>query len=447
MTKLKSSHICHWFWNTPCRALERAYKASKKVRNIYTNYVLCKSKPAFQHFGYNLELYIESVLDESSFQIYWGLLEFKVSRFILTNLSYVISKYHLYFLTQTDTQNVFANSIDKTQALMFGNTNSISLKIVNRKLAWIEAALTDLQMLKKNYVSSTLITPIFKQAYNVSLPMSLDSTSKRVVAYESVGLVPRSITRTFARFQTELAGQSVSVVLPEFRLAKYQATASVQYIVCLIFLPWLFSTICKIMFLQPLISNYWDTMQTQVFLNASQEERALRRLQQIEELLWLDILIVSVQNKHIQDMVGQIHSKTLELVDIYNRESIGTILNLFTDWISITCLVCLLTWGKKRLAIFNSWIQELFYSLSDTMKAFFILLLTDLCIGFHSPHGWEIIITLFLEHIGFAHNKYVVSCFVSTFPVILDTVLKYWIFRHLNRISPSIVVTYHTMNE
>jgi len=78
---------------------------------------------------------------------------------------------------------------------------------------------------------------------------------------------------------------------------------------------------------------------------------------------------------------------------------------------------------------------------------FFNLLLTDLCIGFHSPHGWEIVIGSFLKHLGFACNKLIISCFVSTFPIILDTIFKYCIFRHLNRISPSIVVAYHMMNK
>jgi hypothetical protein len=48
---------------------------------------------------------------------------------------------------------------------------------------------------------------------------------------------------------------------------------------------------------------------------------------------------------------------------------------------------------------------------------------------------------------GFARNKHIISYFVSTFLVILDTILKYWIFCHLNCVSPSIVPTYHTMNE
>ena len=265
--------------------------------------------------------------------------------------------------------------------------------------------------------------------------------------YESLGLVPRSITRTLSRFQTELEGRSASLVLPEFRLAKYQAVASLQYMLFLLVCPWLISIICKILFIEPWIQNWWNTGQSQVFLSFSQEEKALRRLQEVEELLWLDIIMADSSTRQPQDLSAQIHQKTIDLVEQYNQESINTVLNLFTNLIAIIVIIFLLIWGKKRLAIFNSWIQEVFYSLSDTMKAFFILLLTDLCIGFHSPHGWEIFIGFVLEHLGFSHNKHIISCFVSTFPVILDTVFKYWIFRHLNRISPSIVVSYHTMNE
>nr|QOT13854.1 envelope membrane protein [Micrasterias rotata] len=266
-------------------------------------------------------------------------------------------------------------------------------------------------------------------------------------AYESLGLVPRSITRTLSRFQTELAGRSASLVLPEFRLAKYQAITSLKFLAFLILCPWIVLVFCKILFLEPLIENWWNSAQIQIFLSFSQEEKALKRLQQVEELLWLDIIMADSSAKQPQDLSAQIHQRTIDLVETYNQESIQTLLHFFTNFIFLFVVIFLLIWGKKRLAILNSWVQEVFYSLSDTMKAFFILLFTDLCIGFHSPHGWEILIGFILEHLGFSHNKHVISCFVSTFPVILDTVFKYWIFRHLNRISPSIVVSYHTMNE
>jgi len=56
------------------------------------------------------------------------------------------------------------------------------------------------------------------------------------------------------------------------------------------------------------------------------------------------------------------------------------------------------------------------------MKAFFILLLTDLCIGFQSPHGWEIVISLFLEHLGFAHNKHIIIFLFQLFQLLALTI-------------------------
>ena len=67
--------------------------------------------------------------------------------------------------------------------------------------------------------------------------------------------------------------------------------------------------------------------------------------------------------------------------------------------------------------------------------------------GYHSPHGWEIILENVAKHFGIAESRDFNFLFIATFPVILDTVLKYWIFRYLNRISPSAVATYRNMNE
>jgi hypothetical protein len=68
-------------------------------------------------------------------------------------------------------------------------------------------------------------------------------------------------------------------------------------------------------------------------------------------------------------------------------------------------------------------------------------------VGFHSPHGWEVIMETVLDHFGLPANQSFINMFIATFPVMLDTVFKYWIFRYLNQISPSAVATYKNMNE
>jgi hypothetical protein len=91
--------------------------------------------------------------------------------------------------------------------------------------------------------------------------------------------------------------------------------------------------------------------------------------------------------------------------------------------------------------------DQLIYGLSDSAKAFVIILFTDIFVGFHSPHGWEILLEGVSRHFGLPANRDFIFLFIATFPVILDTIFKYWIFRYLNRVSPSAVATYKTMNE
>ncbi|KAL3648295.1 hypothetical protein CASFOL_007719 [Castilleja foliolosa] len=102
-----------------------------------------------------------------------------------------------------------------------------------------------------------------------------------------------------------------------------------------------------------------------------------------------------------------------------------TFLHFSTNIICFIILSGYSIFGNEELVILNSWAQEFLSNLSDTVKAFLILLLTDLCIGFHSPHGWELMIGSVYKDFGFIHNDQIISGLVSTFPVILDTIFKF----------------------
>nr|YP_009268400.1 putative heme-binding protein [Pseudolarix amabilis]BAV19306.1 putative heme-binding protein [Pseudolarix amabilis] len=261
-----------------------------------------------------------------------------------------------------------------------------------------------------------------------------------------MSLIPHSITRTLSRFWAELTSKSGSLAIHELEVAKYKASASLRYLAFLVVLPWII-TISLRKWLEPWVTDWWNTGESQKIFDYLQDENTLRRFEKIEELFLLEIMVKDSLGTHSQDFRTEIQKETIQLVEMYNEDCVKIILDLLTNIIGFASISAYLILGKKKLAIINSWIQELFYSLSDTMKAFSILLVTDLFIGFHSPHGWELVINSISEHYGFAHNERIISGFVSTFPVVLDTILKYWIFRRFNRISPSLVVIYHSMNE
>lgn len=229
-------------------------------------------------------------------------------------------------------------------------------------------------------------------------------------------------------------------------MAKKKAFTPLFYLASIVFLPWWISfSVNKC--LESWVTNWWNTGQSEIFLNNIQEKSLLEKFIELEELLFLDEMIKEYSETHLEEFGIGIHKETIQLIKIQNENRIHTILHFSTNIICFIILSGYSILGNEKLVILNSWAQEFLYNLSDTVKAFSILLLTDLCIGFHSPHGWELMIGSIYKDFGFVHNDQIISGLISTFPVILDTIFKYWIFRYLNRLSPSLVVIYHSMND
>nr|YP_010537766.1 envelope membrane protein [Hoya commutata]YP_010538245.1 envelope membrane protein [Hoya silvatica]YP_010592237.1 envelope membrane protein [Hoya angustifolia]QXO88853.1 envelope membrane protein [Hoya latifolia]QXO89051.1 envelope membrane protein [Hoya verticillata]UYC30274.1 envelope membrane protein [Hoya sp. 11 WO-2022]WAB52202.1 envelope membrane protein [Hoya pottsii]UYC31683.1 envelope membrane protein [Hoya commutata] len=215
-------------------------------------------------------------------------------------------------------------------------------------------------------------------------------------------------------------------------------------LVSIVFFPWWLSLSFK-KSLESWVTNWWNAGQSEIFLNDIQERGILEKFIELEELLVLDEMIEEYSETRLHKLTLGIQKETIQLIKIHNEDHIHTI---FHFSINIICFVILSGYyilGNEELGILNSWAQEFLYNLSDTVKAFCILLLTDFCTGFHSPHGWELLIGSVYKDFGFVQNDQIISGLVSICPVILDTVFKYWIFRYLNRVSPSLVIIYHSL--
>uniref|UniRef100_UPI00315C7C20 chloroplast envelope membrane protein n=1 Tax=Plantago arachnoidea TaxID=2675919 RepID=UPI00315C7C20 len=229
-------------------------------------------------------------------------------------------------------------------------------------------------------------------------------------------------------------------------MAKKKTPTPFLYLASIVFLPWGIS-LSFMKSMESWITNWSNTGQSEIFWNDIQKKNLLEKFIELEEILLLDEIFKEYSETHLQKLSIGIQKETIQLITIHNEDRIHMIFHLSTN---IMCFVILSGYsilGNEELVILNSWTQEFLYNLSDTIKAFLILLITDLCIGFHSPHGWELMISSVYKDFGFVHNDQIISGLVSTFPVILDTIFKYWIFRYLNRVSPSLVVIYHSMND
>nr|YP_009770521.1 envelope membrane protein [Astragalus bhotanensis]AJE71760.1 envelope membrane protein [Astragalus canadensis]QIT01223.1 envelope membrane protein [Astragalus bhotanensis]UWV18758.1 envelope membrane protein [Astragalus bhotanensis]BEG72066.1 envelope membrane protein [Astragalus odoratus] len=229
-------------------------------------------------------------------------------------------------------------------------------------------------------------------------------------------------------------------------MAKKKALIPLLCLTSIVFLPWCISlTFNKS--LESWVTNLWNTKESEIFLNLIKEKSILKKFIEFQELFLLDEMLKEYPETHLENLRIGIYKETIQLIKTHNQDCIHMILHFSTNLIYFLILSGYSILGNQQLIILNSWVQEFIYNLSDTIKAFSILLLTDLCIGFHSTHGWELMIGSVYKDFGFTQNDQIISGLVSTFPVILDTIFKYWIFRYLNRVSPSLVVIYHSMND
>ena len=277
---------------------------------------------------------------------------------------------------------------------------------------------------------------------------------------EPVGIIPRSIIRTLNRFLTQLFQNSNNLVIEEFRISRYQILVSLQSLFSLIFIPLIINFLAKTFILIPLTDYLWNKQQNDIFLNFYLEKEALIELQDFEEVLYFDYFLTPTRYEKTNwaqtdfnalefpvILKSQIQKKTLDLANSYNQKSIEALTNFFGDLITFATLILVIIVLKPQIIIFKSFLIEFIYSLSDTLKSALLILSTNLLVGFHSPRGWELFLEFFLNRFGFPPNENFIFLFVATFPVLLDTIFKYWIFRYLNKISPSTVATYHAMIE
>jgi hypothetical protein len=206
--------------------------------------------------------------------------------------------------------------------------------------------------------------------------------------------------------------------------------------------------VTKTIFITPLVQQYFDEHPQQVlFINKDLEEEAFAELRQYEEELRFKSIIGLIAPMSPEEQELEIKAKAEELSEDFRGRGINAISNVFSDFLSLVAFGSIIYFCKREIQVIKSFLDEIAYGLSDSAKAFLIILLTDIFVGYHSPHGWEIILEGVARHLGLPENRDFNFLFIATFPVILDTVLKYWIFRYLNRISPSSVATYKNMNE
>lgn len=451
--------IYQWYLRTPERALDKAYSAAQKIRELEVKY--------FEGNAIDLQAAQYRSLEKKEFNkllkknlniIQERLTEFNASRAMLE------------FLNQPTTSAIQVNSADGEQYQYYPDAQSQFNEIL-AKLKFVDEVINKYKRPSVSIAPSPSASALTggqispgNAGQNSGSPSQLRSAfegtrspqerpkntpynrRKDDKMLEQSSILPRSILRTLDRVKQELDPKAEEEFVEKFRSRQNKTVISLRFLLLLILIPLLTHQIAKNFLVTPLFDRVWHP-QTALFLNQDYEEEALTDLTHFEERLKFEMLIGKAPELTSEEVEEKVKEKANEIAAEYQGQGDNAIKNVFSDLFSLGAFCVVLVLSRREVEVLKQFLDGLIYGLSDSAKAFVIILFTDMFVGFHSPHGWEVILESIARHFGLPENREFNFLFIATFPVILDTVMKYWIFRYLNRISPSAVATYHNMNE
>lgn len=447
-----------WYLETPDRALDHAYDAALKIKAIEDEHFDSKKvAPESTKMSPNVFAFFEADLKKYLKIVRIGLAEFKLSRSTLN-------------LTNPDVSDRPLRTIETSE---FGSSQFVSTAkdrpaILLEKLRFIDEVLARYHTENLLTISSTALVPVENngngavsvntdQINAASYSPSPDRTADFETVSDKTGLLPRSILGTLNRLKRDLDPKSEQEVVQTFRSSKVKTVLALRFILILILVPLLIQQVSRNILLSnnftfgaAISERFKAENQGSIFINSEMAEEALGELQTYEERLKFENLIGETIGRAPivgEEIEAKVKAKAGEIAETFAYQSADAIKNWIADILATIAFTIVLVRAKREIAVLKSFMDEIVYGLSDSAKAFIIILFTDVFVGFHSPHGWEVLLEGIAKHFGLPAGHDFIFLFIATFPVILDTIFKYWIFRYLNRISPSAVATYKTMNE
>lgn len=413
LTKLKAQvgTVNQWFSKTPERSLEQAYHAALNIKSIEDQYFKGgKISTDWDSYSDYMQSFVRIDFEKELSIAKVKLAEFKASRLLLGGpLSRHVAK----------------------------------LKFVDGVLA----------KYMSHHNTSGSLAPIFQveqvdcsQANGQLALATLEVTEEKNKSMKA-GFLPKSIQKTIGRVKKDLNPKSEEDVVKNFRRSRNKTNTAIRFILVLILVPLLTQHMSKYFVVSPIVDHLRSEPQSQVFLNSEMKEEALKDLQKFEEEIKLDNLLHKSPEASPKILEDKMKVRADEIIREYHAKSNNAISNVFSDLLAAASFALIIITRKKDLITLKSFMGDISEDLSDSAKAFIIILASDIFVGFHSPHGWEVVLEAIAGHLGIPASRNLIFLFIATVPVVMDTVFKYWIFRYMSRLSPSTVATMRNMNE
>ena len=271
-------------------------------------------------------------------------------------------------------------------------------------------------------------------------------SSSRTSISRSPDPLPRSLLGVFDSVRRQLDPTSEETLVAGFRRRRDSTLISLRVLLLLILVPLLVQQVSRTYLISPAVDHFSPKLGVISYSKDALQDEAVKQLTIYKQELEFEALLRGDDPPTTQELRDELSQKADDLNRQAEEESLHAMKNVLADLSALLAFIVVCIFSQDELRVLRGFLDEAIYGLSDSAKAFAIILFTDIFVGYHSPEGWTVLLDGIAHHFGVPAQENFILLFIATFPVILATIFKYWIFRYLNRVSPSSVATLKGMN-
>lgn len=236
-------------------------------------------------------------------------------------------------------------------------------------------------------------------------------------------------------------GTEENDILYEDRVFRYASTNSAKFLALLILIPWALDFVVHDFVLMPFLDRYVKTVPLaaqMLDVRRSQKLEMVKVLKTEKARFRLEVEIGKSPPLSDEEVWWELRDKALELRDERRLENRKAFANLWSDLVFGISLFILLYFNQSKVALLKFTGYKIINNISDAGKAFLIILVTDIFLGYHSESGWQTLVEIILEHYGIEADESAIITFVCVVPVFMDACVKLWLFKKLPGLAPRV---------
>ncbi|KAJ6804104.1 putative chloroplast envelope membrane protein [Iris pallida] len=230
-------------------------------------------------------------------------------------------------------------------------------------------------------------------------------------------------------------------LLFEDRVFRYASTNSAKFVAFLILVPWALDFLVHDYVLMPFLGRYVEKVPLaaeMLDVRRHQKLEIVKALKVERARFQLEVEIGQSPPLSDEEVWLELRHKAIELRDEWRLENQRAFANIWSDVVYGISLFILIYANKSKVALLKFTGYKLLNNISDSGKAFLIILITDIFLGYHSESGWQALVETILEHYGLEVDPAAITIFICFVPVIIDACVKLWLFKFLPRLSPNV---------